>query len=886
MKLTSTMSGYRALALAALLAIPALGSAQNAPLERALSQLSAQRSRLGLSELDLTNPAVTNQYTDKHNGVTHIYLRQRHEGIEILNAVADAHVTSAGKVTALHSSFLPNVATAARATKPTLTPAQAVEAAARALQVAAPRGLNAEVAATPAEGLTFTDGGISQDKIKAKLVYLPVAGGELRLVYDVLLWPTRSDDAWSVRVDAATGALVDKYSYTVHEPVTFAQLTERAVQVMKLPEAAPTQASKVNVPNSYNVWPITVESPNHGARQVVATPADAVASPFGWHDENGVAGNEYTITRGNNVHAYDDRNNRNVYIASQNLSPDGGANLEFNFPYDPAARQVGNLKLSITNLFYWNNLLHDIMFRKGFTEASANFQQMNYTGQGLGNDQVKAEGQDGGGTNNANFSTPPDGTRGKMQMYNWSAAPGSLIVASPASVAGTYPAGLADFGRTVNSLGANYRGKLVLVNDGSAKPSRGCNGPFLNPAALNGNIAVVDRGKCSFASKVQFAQAAGARMVVVVDTTGAATVGGMTGASPDTVGLRIPAVFIPQGLGDRLKQAMEGGGIVMVGGTGGAGPDGDFDNGIVAHEYGHGISNRLTGGGTGACLPTSTNGLPNETMGEGWSDFFALWMTTKPGDVGTTPRGIGTYAGNEPTTGGGIRRKRYTTDFTVNNHTYAFIGTGAGQYSATHDVGEVWATVLWDLNWALINKYGYNADLTAATGGNNIALQLVLDGCKLQKCIPGFLDGRNAILKADSLNNRAANSALIWQVFARRGMGFNAVQGTASVGDNTAGFELPTVLSTQKVLSEKLVEVYPNPAADQLTVRTQVSSKVPVQVELVTVLGRTVLATSASAAHIQAEGVRLNTTELANGIYVVRLTTSEGTITKKVMVQH
>ncbi|UOQ72668.1 T9SS-dependent M36 family metallopeptidase [Hymenobacter cellulosilyticus] len=872
------MSAYRTLALAAFLAVPGLAAAQTAPLERALGQLAAQRTRLGLSESDLTNPAVTSQYTDQHNGVTHLYLRQRHEGIEILNAVADAHVLANGKVTALHSSFLPNVASAARGTTPNLTPVQAVEAAARALQIAAPASLRAERDAAPAAGLTFNDGGISQDNIKAKLMYLPLAGGELRLVYDVLLWPTTSDDAWAVRVDARTGALVNKISYTVHEPVTFADLTARAVQVMKMPEPVTTQTSKVNGPNSYNVWPLTIESPIHGARQVVANPADATASPFGWHDDNGVAGAEYTITRGNNVHAYDDRFARNVYVANTSLSPDGGANLEFDFPYDGNLRQVGNLKASITNLFFWNNLMHDVMFRKGFNEVSGNFQQKNYTGLGLGNDQVKAEGQDGGGTNNANFSTPPDGTRGKMQMYNWSAAPGTLIVASPASVAGTYPAGLADFGRTINSLGSTYRGKLVLVNDGSGKPSRGCNGPLQNPAQLAGNIAVVDRGKCTFASKVQLAQAAGAKMVVIVDTTATATPNGMTGAA-DTVGIRIPSLFVTKAVGDQLKLAMEGGGIVMAGGTGGAGPDGDFDNGIVAHEYGHGISTRLTGG------PANSDCLNNaEQMGEGWSDFFALWMTTKPGDVGTTPRGIGTYAGNEPTTGAGIRRKRYTTDFSVNNHTYAFIGS---QYTAVHDIGEVWATVLWDLNWAFINRYGYNTDLTAATGGNNMCLQLVLDGLKLQKCSPGFLDGRDAILKADTVNNGAANSAMIWQVFARRGMGANAVQGSSNIlSDNTAGFQLPTVLSTQKSLNEKLVEVYPNPAQDQLTVRTQVSSKVPVQVELLTVLGRTVLTTSAAAARIQSEGIRLNTTELANGIYVVRLTTSEGTITKKVMVQH
>ncbi|SHJ68850.1 Por secretion system C-terminal sorting domain-containing protein [Hymenobacter daecheongensis DSM 21074] len=880
MKSTSTTSGYRALALAALLAVPALGSAQNAPLSRALTQLSAQRTQLGLSEADLSNPAVTNQYTDAHNGLTHIYLRQRHAGIEVLNAVADAHVARDGKITALHSSFLPNVATSARATTPTLTPAQAVAAAARALQVAAPTSLRAEQEKTPAEGLTFNDGGISQENIKAKLMYLPTASGELQLVYDVLLWPLASDDVWAVRIDARTGAFVNKISYTTHEPVTFSQLTERALKTPNWPEVVPATASKVSVPNSYNVWPITIESPIHGARQVVVAPANATASPFGWHDDNGIAGPEYTITRGNNVHAYDDRANRNLYIPGQNVSPDGGTNLEFNFPYDAAQRPVGNLSAAVVNLFYWNNIMHDVMQVKGFTEAAANFQQKNYTNLGLGTDQVKAEAQDGAGTNNANFATPPDGTRGKMQMFTWSAAPGTLIVTAPASVAGTYPAGLADFGRTVNSLGSTYRGNLVLVNDGSTKPSRGCNGPLLNPTALNGNVAVIDRGKCTFASKVKFAQDAGARMAVIVDSLVTATPNGMTGAAPDSIGIRIPSVFVTKAIGDQLKAILAGGGTVTVGATGGAGPDGDFDSGIVAHEYGHGISNRLTGGGTGACLGNA------EQMGEGWSDFFGLWMTTKPGDVGTTPRGIGNYVVNLPVNGAGIRRKPYTTDFRQNDHTYAYVGS---QYTETHDIGEVWATVLWDLNWAFINQYGYNANLTAATGGNNKCLQLVLDGCKIQKCSPGFLDGRDAILKADSINNNHANSGLIWQVFARRGMGFNAVQGSSnSLTDNRAGFSLPpnVTLSAKNAINENLLEVYPNPAQDQLTVRTQVNSSVPVQVTLLTVMGKTVQTTSVPAARMQQEGIRLNTTELANGLYVVRLKTSEGTITKKVMVQH
>ena len=41
---------------------------------------------------------------------------------------------------------------------------------------------------------------------------------------------------------------------------------------------------------------------------------------------------------------------------------------------------------------------------------------------GAGNDPVNAEAQDGGGTNNANFATPSDGSRPRMQMYLWNTA--------------------------------------------------------------------------------------------------------------------------------------------------------------------------------------------------------------------------------------------------------------------------------------------------------------------------------------------------------------------------------------------------------------------------------------------------------------------------------
>ncbi|MEZ5230358.1 MAG: M36 family metallopeptidase [Acidimicrobiales bacterium] len=211
--------------------------------------------------------------------------------------------------------------------------------------------------------------------------------------------------------------------------------------------------------------------------------------------------------------------------------------------------------------------------------------------------------------------------------------------------------------------------------------------------------------------------------------------------------------------------------------------DGDLDNGIIVHEYGHGLSNRLVGG------PSNTACLDNaEQMGEGWSDYLTLMFTMSPGDVGPTGRGIGTYALAQPTTGPGIRAFPYSTDLGVDPRTYDDIKTAV----IPHGVGSTWTSMLWEMTWSLIDEHGFDPDLAGGDGGNNRALQLVVDGLKLTPCSPGFVDGRNAILDADLIVSGGANRCLIWKAFAKRGLGFGAVQGsTSSVTDGSESFDLP-----------------------------------------------------------------------------------------------
>ncbi|RZK63307.1 MAG: T9SS type A sorting domain-containing protein [Hymenobacter sp.] len=883
---TSTFRGLLVVAASVASVVAAHGQqAPTAASAKVQSYLSSQRTRWQLSAADVADAAVTSTYSEPRTGLTHVYLRQRCQGLEVFGTESDLHLDKAGQVVSQHLAFVRGAAQAARSATPGLTPTQAVAAAAAALHIKLAGGsLRLRTPGEPAVGLVFETGPAAQAQvISVKLLYQALAGGELRLVWQVTLGDPASSHHWNARLDAQTGQLVDKEDLTISEISSFAQLAAQHQRVGSLPAAAaaahraPAAVQRTQAVNSYGVWPLTVESPIHGARQLVLNPADAIYSPYGWHDTNGVAGAEYTITRGNNAYAYEDRAGANI----AGYSPDGGSNLEFDFPLNTNAQPRFSQDAALTNLFYWNNMVHDVMAYKGFFEAAGSFQTTNYSALGAGGDAVLAEAQDGSGTSNANFLTLPDGQAPRMQMFLWPTVIHAALTITTSSAVGQYQAVAAQYGKPLSAT-VPFTGQLALVSDATLS-SLGCTAPLANPAALAGKIAVVDRGICTFTSKIRNAIDAGATGVIVINNIAGSPT---TMASTDTVGIRIPAVMISQADGLLLKAALAGsvpvnGSLLQQGNA--FSRDGDLDNGIIVHEYGHGISTRLTGGPTiNVCLRNA------EQMGEGWSDFFGLWMTTKPGDQGVTPRPIGNYVLAAPPTGTGIRTESYSTDFAVNDLTYALVGTP--DYNDVHPIGEIWCATLWDLNWALINRYGYNTNLKGTTGGNNLALQLVLDGCKLQPCRPGFIDGRNAILKADSLFNGAANAALIWQVFARRGMGYGASQGSSnSLTDQVPSFALPpgqTPLATQSAQLTAALEVYPNPAHDQLTVRLGLLGTGPVQLSLHTLLGAQVLSTTVPAATLQATGARLATGALADGLYLLQLRSAEGVATKKVLIQH
>ncbi|KAF9057048.1 Fungalysin metallopeptidase-domain-containing protein [Panaeolus papilionaceus] len=200
--------------------------------------------------------------------------------------------------------------------------------------------------------------------------------------------------------------------------------------------------------------------------------------------------------------------------------------------------------------------------------------------------------------------------------------------------------------------------------------------------------------------------------------------------------------------------------------------DGALENDIVVHENTHGISNRLTGGGTGRCLQTTEAG----GMGEGWSDAMADW--TEKTSSAVPDYVMGQYVTNKAA---GIRTHPYSTSASVNPLRYSSIQT----LKEVHDIGEIWANVLHNVYAALVGARGFSTTARTdptGTAGNVVYLHLFLDALALQPCNPTMLTARDAWIQADVNRYGGANKCTLWKAFASRGLGTNAanhVDGTS-----------------------------------------------------------------------------------------------------------
>jgi hypothetical protein len=789
-----------------------------------INLLEKNKESIGLSKFDIENSIITNAYKSPSSGLIFIYLQQSHNGLPIFNQLKT--IVFKGENLVSNVGFrIENIDVLTKQIRvfPAVTPTDALITALKAQNIFIPSMLNAATI-TPGRKYNFGKANIALENITAELLWVPLnEANEVKLAWQIYLVPKNSSDYWMIRVDAHENKIINKNNLTVYcdwksnkseaqkiwEKTNFIltskenKATQFDASVFGINGFSNTINSSPAIVNSatYRVIKLPAESPIHpgGTPQLVTSPWTAApgnATSLKWHS-TGTA--DYNYTRGNNVWAREDNGGSNT-AGNPATSTNASDPLSFDFVPDftlsPTTNiSVSNQSFNITNLFYWNNIFHDVLYQYGFDEVSGNFQSNNQGRGGAGNDYVLADAQDGSGTNNANFSTPADGGSGRMQMYLWNSIP-SLKVNTPASIAGQYQAIESNFSTANKLINVGPRtAQVVYYNDNAAGTTHeGCLGVPAN--TVLGKIALIDRGNCNFTIKVKYAQDAGAIGVIMVNNVQGAPI--TMGGTDNTI--TIPAVMVTLNDGLTFKNQLANNLNVTLA----VGPsiDGDVDNGVICHEHAHGLSTRLTGGpGNSSCLGNA------EQMGEGWSDYYGLMLTqdwaTANLNTGSSPRGIGNYVVGQTTSQSGIRSQQYCTEFDINNKVYATTIP-----TEVHDLGEIWCATIWDMTWNIINSTGvinpniYDAN---STGGNNIAMKLVTEGMKIQPCSPGFIDGRNAILKADSLLYGGIHTCPIKEAFRRRGMGEKASQGSsASVTDQVADFTPFIKLSKTQSISEAL----------------------------------------------------------------------------------
>lgn len=786
-----------------------------------------------------------------------VKFQQIYKGLPILNSVGSALVKD-GKVTYFNETFIKSYNSSTSNT-PTISAKVALNSIAESLG-------NSEIKDFTL--LKPLDVDLDNNRFaKHNLVYVNHEN-ILKLAYQISFQDPKSSSYWNFLIDAANGNVLGKddlnLSCNFYHDAYSHDHSNHEKFVGPLNGSVSLEAFKFLVPDpaTYNVFPFPIEAPTFGSRALVSNPWILASSPEGWHYDGTT---HYTNTRGNNVYAYLDLAGNNVIGAS----PDGGASRNFNFPFNINAAPSAQRDAATTNLFYVNNKVHDVFYKFGFTETSRNFQQTNFGLGGVGNDYVYAESQDGGGTNNANFSTPQDGSKPRMQMYLWSTSNRIFFYNAPTAAVPRQPlTGVAQFGPALTATGVTGNVQLSSVLEGCTAIPAG---------SLTNKIGLIQRGNCDFVVKVKNAQNAGAIGVIVYNAPTSAAVGNMGGTDAT---ITIPSVLIDNAEGEYIKTHLTANTTVNVtlknDPAQAVTPDGSFDNGVIIHEYGHGISNRLTGNGS-TCLQSSVS---KEQMGEGWSDFFALMLTNQPGDNASVPRGMATYAAGEGMTGGGIRPAKYSPNVAINNFTYN--STNGMEYTNAngflvpdvHSIGFVWATMLWDLHWKYVEKYGYASDVTSnMTNGSSRVLKLVTDAIKLQVCNPNFVQGRDAILAAEMATTQGADRCMIWRTFAARGLGLYANGGSnTDINDQFEDFTVPTecVLSTDEVKNVKsnAISIYPNPAKNEFFINFPKNTLGKVNVEIFDMSGKLV----ASEYKVSADEKKaINTTNLINGTYIVKV---------------
>ncbi len=365
----------------------------------------------------IDNYIVAADYTNPDGNLSFVELNQEINGVPVFRGEVKAGFTKQGELIRVINNLAPAVDQNSVSSE-FGDPLEAVRSAAVSINSDISRlGINKEQIVSSELKTVF---GTGDSATTAEKMYFPTEPGVVVPAWRVLIW--QPVNAYYVIVDAANGTMLWRKNITEDQTQasTYNVYTNPNAMINVAENPFPFTPGPV-APNGIQGSPLTRTSITR-----IGNEAPYTFNDLGWIIDG------TTVTDGNAIQAGLDRDGvdgvdtnseaasptRNFSFVYNPLNPNnntGEAPVAVPQTYPGSAFQQG----SVTQLFYISNWYHDEMYRLGFTEQARNFQNSNFGRGGVEADRVRGEGQDSSGTNNANFSTPADGGRGRMQMYIW-----------------------------------------------------------------------------------------------------------------------------------------------------------------------------------------------------------------------------------------------------------------------------------------------------------------------------------------------------------------------------------------------------------------------------------------------------------------------------------
>jgi Zn-dependent metalloprotease len=445
---------------------------------------------------DLAQLKRVSASTDRYRA-THLTYIQVFKGVPVFGAVLKAHVDSKRRLTSVNGVFVPDVALG---TSPQLSKSEAAERAEAEVAAHPPTDQNGKKART--SGLTAKSTRLMVFRLG---LVRDVAGGTNQLAYEVEVTNTGSSIREFVYVHAHAGKILNRYS-TVHDAL------HRVLYEMD--ETTP---------------PIWEEG-------------DPFPGTLNQDQQNIVNASGHSYYHFFNAFGRDSYDGAGAFMRSVNNDPDiacpnanwNGATTNYCNGVtadDVVAHEWGHAYTQYT---------HDLIYQ--WQSGALNEAYSDIWGETV--DFLNGYGTD-----------TPDLSRTAGNCTSHSLERDFVVINSPGSIAGFCNAGSAAFGPPLTETGVT--GDVVLVDDGVAATSNGCETPFVSD--VTGKIALIDRGVCAFTVKVANAQAEGAIGVLIADNVW---------GPPDPLGgvdpsITIPSVRIPLGSGNTIKGALPGVNVTM-----------------------------------------------------------------------------------------------------------------------------------------------------------------------------------------------------------------------------------------------------------------------------------------------------------------------------------